>query len=115
MNYAWYIDLLPGHEFIEKVVEDYQSHTKGCSIFMGKLLDLFKEHDSTQKRELVEVWVKGEAVRAPKTETAKAFQEILAQSLIVAARKKQTSLPFSYRMHQPPGKKWSVYLNSYNR
>jgi len=87
VNYAWYIDLPPGHEFIEKVVSDYQSHTKGCSLFMGDLLDLFKEHDSTPKRELIEVWVKGEAVRAPETETARTFQEISAQSLLVASEK----------------------------
>jgi hypothetical protein len=87
VNYAWYIDLPAGHEFIEKVVSDYQSHTKGCSLFMGDLLDLFKEHDSTPKRELIEVWVKGEAVRAPETETARTFQEISAQSLLVASEK----------------------------
>jgi hypothetical protein len=87
VNYAWYIDLPARHEFIEKVVSDYQSHTKGCSLFMGDLLDLFKEHDSTPKRELIEVWVKGEAVRAPETETAKTFQEISAQSLLIAGEK----------------------------
>lgn len=84
MNYAWYADLPIGHEFIEKVMHDYRSHTKGCTLFMGDLTILFKEHCSTPRRELIEVWVKGQAVPAPELEIAKAFQEISTQSLLVS-------------------------------
>jgi len=87
VNYAWYADLQAGDNFVEKVLQDYRAHTKGCSPFMGELMALFKERDSTPRRELIEVWVKGETVPAPEAGAAKAFQEISAQSLLVAGER----------------------------
>ncbi len=84
VNYAWYVDVPAEHEFVKKVLQDYRAHTERCSLFMGELVNLFKEHESTPKRELIEVWVKGEAVSAPELETAKIFHEISAQSLLVS-------------------------------
>jgi len=84
VNYAWYVDLPIGHEFVQRVLEDFQVHDKSCSLFMGDLIDLFKERQDTPRQELIEVWVKGEVLPAPELETAKVFQEISAQTLLVS-------------------------------
>lgn len=83
VNYAWYADLPLESEFVDKVLQDYRSHSKNCSVFMDDLTKLFKEHNSDSKRELIEVWLKGEAVPASELETAKVFQEMSVQSLLV--------------------------------
>jgi hypothetical protein len=82
VNYAWYADLPPEDGFVQRVLQDYQTHTKGCSLFMGDLINLFKERNTFPKRELIEVWIKGETVPAPEAEAAKVFQEISALSLL---------------------------------
>jgi hypothetical protein len=51
---------------------------------MEDLVKLFKERDTTPRRELIEVWVKGETVPAPETEAVKALQEISVQSLLLS-------------------------------
>ncbi len=83
VNYAWYTDLPSRHEFIDKVLQDYRSHTKNCTLFMDDLTKLLKEHHGDSKRELIEVWLKGEAVFASDLETAKVFREMSIQSLLV--------------------------------
>lgn len=83
VNYAWYADLPPDHEFIDKVLQDYRTHAKNCTLFMDDLTKLFKEHNSDSKQELIEVWLKGEAMPASELETAKVFQEMSVQSLLV--------------------------------
>jgi hypothetical protein len=87
VNYAWYANLQTGDDFIEKVLQDYRAHAKGCTLFMGELIDLFKSRDTTQRRELIEVWVKGQMVPAPEAEVAQVFQEISAQSLLVPSER----------------------------
>ena len=87
VNYAWYADVPAEDGFVERVLRDYRSHTKGCTLFMGELMNLFKERDSTPRRELIEVWVKGETMPAPESEAAKVFQEISAQSLLIPGEK----------------------------
>ena len=83
VNYAWYADLPPGHEFMDKVLHDYHSHTKSCTLFMEDLNRLLKEHRGDSRRELIEVWLKGEAVPASELETAKVLREMSIQSLLV--------------------------------
>lgn len=83
VNYAWYVDLPPEDVFVHRVLQDYQAHTRGCSLFMEDLVNLFRERDTTPRRELIEVWVKGETVPAPEVEAARALQEISAQSLLL--------------------------------
>lgn len=83
VNYAWYADVPAEHEFVKKVLQDYKSHTERCSLFMEELVNLFKEHESTPRGDLIKVWVKGETILRPELETAKIFQEIAAKSLLV--------------------------------
>ncbi|NLE94788.1 MAG: hypothetical protein GX600_03755 [Dehalococcoidia bacterium] len=83
VNYAWYVDLPPEDPFVQRVLQDYQAHTRGCSLFMQDLVNLFRERDTAPRRELIEVWVKGETVPAPEMEAAQALQEISVQSLLL--------------------------------
>ncbi|MBI2848967.1 MAG: hypothetical protein HYX88_02435, partial [Chloroflexi bacterium] len=87
VNYAWYTDLPTDDDFVARVLQDYRAHAKGCSVFMGDLVDLFKVHDGTSRRELVEVWVKGEVVRSPESETVNLFHEISIQSLLLPSER----------------------------
>jgi hypothetical protein len=84
VNYAWYVDLPPEDPFVRRVLDDYRAHARGCSLFMEDLVKLFRERDTTPRRELIEVWVKGETVAAPETEAVKALQEISVQSLLLS-------------------------------
>ncbi|MFP3898250.1 MAG: hypothetical protein ACLFVD_02960 [Dehalococcoidia bacterium] len=84
VNYAWYADLPARHEFVRRVLQDYSSHTKHCTLFMEDLSRLLADHDSDSKRELIEVWLKGEALPASELETAKVFREMSIQSLLAA-------------------------------
>jgi hypothetical protein len=81
VNYAWYADLPAGHEFVRKVLQDYRAHTKNCTLFMDDLTRLLREHHGDSRRELIEVWLKGEAVPAAELEAAKVLREISIQSL----------------------------------
>jgi len=84
VNYAWYADLPSSHEFIDKVLQDYRSHTKNCTLFMDDLTRLLKEHHGDSRRELIEVWLKGKAMPASELETAKVLREMSIQSLLTS-------------------------------
>jgi len=81
-NYAWYLDVPPGHPILEKLVQDYRSHLRGCNLFMGDLRELLEENRQQDKRQLIEAWLKGSiASDEQDTEMREVFNE-LSSSLI---------------------------------
>jgi hypothetical protein len=81
-NYAWYLDIPPGHPILEQLIQDYQSHLRGCSLFMGDLKELLKENRQQDRRQLIEAWLKGSiASDEQDTEMREVFHE-LSRSLI---------------------------------
>lgn len=59
INYAWYLDIPPGHPLLDRLMQDYASHLHGCALFMGDLKELLKEHRDTDRKQLIEAWLKG--------------------------------------------------------
>ena len=57
VNYAWYVDLPPGHPLLEQAEEDFQAQCKGAELFMGDLTDLFKRRRDISAEEVVSVWL----------------------------------------------------------
>jgi len=58
-NYAWYLDVPIGHPFLEQLIQDYQTHLRGCSLFMGDLKELLEKNRHQDRRQLIEAWLKG--------------------------------------------------------
>jgi hypothetical protein len=85
INYAWYADLPPKHQFIKKIFADYNIHKKNCTLFMEDLASLIKERSSEPKKELLELWLKGTALPAPEVEAAKILNELSADALLSPA------------------------------
>jgi len=58
-NYAWYLDVPVGHPFLEQLIQDYQAHLRGCSLFMGDLKELLEKNRHQDRKQLIEAWLKG--------------------------------------------------------
>jgi len=58
-NYAWYLDVPVGHPFLEQLIQDYQTHLRGCSLFMGDLKELLEKNRHQDRKQLIEAWLKG--------------------------------------------------------
>jgi len=81
MNYAWYADLPAHHPWLEQVKEDYQSHLKDCSIFMGDLVELLQKRQEIPKQEIIEMWLRGRTDEEVDHEVKKVMQEISLNAL----------------------------------
>ncbi len=91
VNYAWYIDLPNGHHLLDQVMKDYQSHLQSCKLFMKDLQELISERDDTDKRQIIEAWLKGVAGEEQDVETRRVFHE-LAVSLTESTDPKEESI-----------------------
>lgn len=80
-NYVWYVDVAPGDPWYQQVLEDYSAHLKGTSLFMGDLTELFQQRPEMDKKELVEMWLKGGVSEETDLETNRVLQELSAVSL----------------------------------
>lgn len=81
VNYSWYADLPPSHPWLQRVIEDYEAHRNGCSLFMGDLIELFRGQSEVPRRELVDAWLKGTLLGEANVETRRILQEISVQAL----------------------------------
>lgn len=101
VNYAWYGDLPEGHPWLAKVEEDYQAHKANCSLFLGDLAELFQKDRETQRRDLVEAWLKGVPVEEVDLEARRLLQEI---SRLATRRAEEGAEPiFSVKLPESPG------------
>ncbi len=88
INYAWYLDIPPGHPLLDQLTQDYESHLQGCTLFMGDLKDLLKQRSDMDRKQLIEVWLKGVAVEEQDVEIRSIFHD-LSVSLVEAADSKE--------------------------
>jgi hypothetical protein len=89
VNYALFADLGPGDPFLQQVVRDYDAHLKGSSLFMGDLVDLFRERQDAPKKEIVEAWLKGAIGEDQESETRRVFHELSLGALENAAEREE--------------------------
>ena len=76
INYAWYIDLNQADPALNRFLDDYKSHTKGCSLFMEDLRNLLSERRDVDRNQVIEIWLKGGAVDEEQSEVQHVFQEL---------------------------------------
>jgi len=81
VNYAWYADLPVHDPFLLKVRQDYQSHLKDCSLFMGDLRDLLDKHKDLDRVQVIEAWLKGTSADEDNLEAKTVLQEISLKAL----------------------------------
>ncbi len=84
INYAWYLDIPSGHPLLDRLNQDYQSHLHGCSLFMEDLKELLKQGLDTDRKKLIEVWLKGAVTVDQDVEIRGIFHQLSA-SLVEAA------------------------------
>lgn len=80
-NYAWYADLSCDDPWFSRVNKDYQTHMKGCSLFMSDLMELFQKRTHDSRVDLIEAWLKGGIANQEEFETKKAVQDIIREAL----------------------------------
>ena len=88
INYAWYLDIPSGHPLLDQLNQDYQSHLRGCSLFMDDLRELLQQGRETDRKKLIEVWLKGGVTEDQDVEIRGIFHELSA-SLVEAADSKE--------------------------
>jgi len=77
-NYAWYLDFPPGHPFLAQLTQDYESHAQGCSLFMGDLMELLRQRLDTDRKQVIEAWLRGGAAEEQDIELRGVFHELSA-------------------------------------
>lgn len=85
-NYVWVLDLDPDEPFLEVVRGDYESHLRGCSVFMEDLIDLFDRHPQMDRHQLIRTWLEGETLDTGEEEIRGFYQQATVHSLKAASR-----------------------------
>lgn len=105
MNYAWYLDLPFDDPSLSRLTEDYNQHAGLCSLFMGDLIELFRDKPQGDRREIIEAWLKGAVAEADhQQETRSLFQTITAKALENGASKEEARYTVSLSS-LPPARK----------
>lgn len=84
INYAWYLDIPLGHSFLDHLIQDYESHLQGCTLFMGDLKELLKQRQDTDRKQLIEAWLKSATAEEQDVEIRSIFHDI-STSLVEAS------------------------------
>jgi len=84
INYAWYLDLPHDDVTLNQLIKDYEVHRKGCSLFMEDLRELTGLNQETERRQIIEAWLRGNVQEDRDNEIKQLFHE-LSKCLIDAA------------------------------
>jgi len=88
INYAWYLDIPSGNPILDQLMQDYESHLHRCTLFREDLKNLLKQRQDTDRKQLIEAWLKGAAVEEPDVERRGIFHD-LSVSLVEASGSKE--------------------------
>jgi hypothetical protein len=89
INYAWYLDIPAGHPLLQQLRMDYEAHRHRCSPFMEDLSNLLKKSSATDRRVLIEAWLKGTAVSGDQSIEVKRLFHELSSSVAEASTSKE--------------------------
>jgi len=81
VNYVWYVDLPPDDPWLQQVLDDYKAHLQNCSLFMGDLVELFRQRPDEDRGELVDAWLKGRVAEDDELGESRFFQQLTTRSL----------------------------------
>lgn len=76
INYAWYLDIPSGNPLLDQLMQDYESHLQGCILFMEDLQSLISKRRDIDRKQVIEIWLKGGAVEEQQSEVQRVFQEL---------------------------------------
>lgn len=79
INYAWYLDITSGYPLLDQLMQDYESHLHGCTLFMEDLKNLLKQRQDTDRKQLIEAWLKGAASEEQDVEIRGIFHDLSAR------------------------------------
>jgi hypothetical protein len=88
INYAWYLDIPSGNPILDQLMQDYESHLRGCTLFMEDLTNLLMQRQDTDRKQLIEAWLRGAAAEEPDVEIRGIFHD-LSVSLVEASGSKE--------------------------
>lgn len=100
VNYAWYLDLHQEDPLLARLLDDYQSHLQGCSLFMDDLKNLLGERQDVERRQVIEAWLKGGVVDEQDMEMKRVFQELTAKLAQVSDGQEEPLI--SFRLPESP-------------
>jgi hypothetical protein len=100
INYALYADLPPDNALARRIILDYHTHLKGCSLFMEDLIKLFAEQKEMPRQEIIEVWIKGASTAEDDSESDRFLQEI-ANSAFESLQKNEKEI-FTITLPESP-------------
>jgi hypothetical protein len=81
INYVWCMDADDTDPWLTRVVADFESHRRECSIFMGDLAELMRRSTPSDREALVEAWLKGTAGDPDELEIRNIQRELAARAL----------------------------------
>ena len=81
INYALYADMNEDEDLLVQFQKDYQSFYEMSEVFMGDLIDLFKNEPSESRKEIIEKWLEDAASNQPDAEIKKVNMDIHRQMI----------------------------------
>ena len=81
VNYVWYADLAPDDPWLHRVLDDYKAHLQNCSLFMGDLVELFRQRPEQDREDIIDAWLKGRVAAQDELEERRILQQLTARSL----------------------------------
>ena len=81
VNYVWYADLVPDDPWLDRVLDDYKAHLQNCSLFMGDLVELFRQRPEQKREDVIDAWLKGRVAEEHELEERRILQQLTERSL----------------------------------
>ena len=81
VNYVWYGDFAADDPWLRQVLDDYRAHLQNCSLFMGDLVELFRQRPEENRGDLVDAWLKGRVTEDDELGEGRFLQQLTARSL----------------------------------
>ena len=81
VNYVWYADLSSDDPWLHRVLDDYKAHLQNCSLFMGDLVELFRQRPEQRREDLIDAWLKGRVAEDDELGESRFFQQLTTRSL----------------------------------
>ncbi|MBI4180768.1 MAG: phospholipase D family protein [Chloroflexi bacterium] len=91
INYAWYFDIPRSNPVLKQLEQDYESHLRGCTLFMEDLKNLLKQRPETDRKQSIEVWLKGAISEEQDMKIRDIFHD-LSLSLVEASDAKEEKI-----------------------
>jgi len=66
------------------VLDDYKAHLQTCSLFMGDLLELFRQRPEQDREDIIDAWLKGRVAAQDELEECQGCPVLPAQRRVIS-------------------------------